>query len=309
MSRQKPLYWKNKLNVKIGEIPVDQMSDPAILEWMQKVKGGYAIRGNTARIWIAILRSLDQQGPPMTVRGLFYNCENVYQAVEKTLNGYRHVAQQVLAMRRAGIIPYDFVSDSTRWVRKPKTYSGGLRSFLEEGTRGYRGALWATQKDYVEVWCEKDAIAGILSDVTSTWDVPLLVVRGFSSETFLYNAAETIRAQGKPAHLFYFGDYDKNGLRISADIQRKLKSFGAVVDFQRVTVNDWQIDEWHLPTRPAKDGVWGDCVEVDAVPANKLRELVTDCIKRHIDEHAYQEELRIENLERQTLESIMWNVN
>jgi hypothetical protein len=266
------------------------------------------------------MRSLDQQGPPMTVRGLFYNCENVHHVVSKTEAGYDQVANQVLAMRRAGVLPYAFVADHTRWVRKPTTYTG-LQSYFEHGRKAYRRALWDQQQDYVEVWCEKDAIAGILSDVTDEWDVPLLVVHGYSSETFAYNAAENIKAQGKPSFIYYFGDWDEYGLNISNDIKNKLLAFGANVLFERVTVLPGQIEALGLPTRPAKPpkrpkngrrarvSKWeGPCVEVDAVPADKLRDLVRGCIVQHIDTQAYQIAMRAEKLERQTLEDVMKNL-
>jgi hypothetical protein len=294
------------VNVTIGKTPVDKMSDTALLEWMQSVKGGYTLRGDTARIWIAILRSLDQQGPPMTVRGLFYNCENRYHVVSKSEKGYDQVAKQVLAMRRSGAIPYSFVADNARWVRKPESYTG-LQSFFEHGRKAYRRALWDNQQDYVEIWAEKDAIAGILHDVTEEWDVPLYVVHGYASETYMYNAAETIKAQSKPAFIYYFGDWDKHGVAISNDIERKLKGFGAVVFFERVTVLPWQIKAYQLPTRPAKDAGWGDCVEVDAVPANTLREMAREVIHLHIDEQSYQEILKTEKLEKETLDQVINN--
>ena len=251
------------MNASISNTPFGNLNDAALLEWIQSVKGGYALRGKTARIWQAILRSLDQQGPLMTVRGLFYNCENVYHVVAKSEGGYEQVAKQVLAMRRAGVIPYSYISDSTRWVRKPESYTDML-AYLEHGRKAYRRALWDNQSHYVEIWCEKDTIAGILSDITKEWEVPLLVVRGYSSDTFIYNAAENIKAQRKPPFIYYFGDWDKHGVNISNDIERKLNGFGANVSFERVTVLPWQIEDWQLPTRPTKDVGWGDCVEVDA---------------------------------------------
>lgn len=297
------------MNVTIGEHHVDQLSDGDLVRWFNTQTGGYRLRDDTAAIWVAIMRSLDQQGPPMTVRGLFYACENVHHVVPKTEAGYRQVAYHVLQMRRRGALPYDFVADHTRWVRKPQSYSG-LRAYLEHGRRAYRRALWDNQDAYVELWCEKDAVAGILSDVTGEWDVPLLVVRGYSSETFAYNAAETIKSKANPVYLYYFGDYDPSGLNIAQDIQRKLEGFGAWFTFERVAVTREQIEDWHLPTRPPKPTDkrakgWRDqCVEIDAIPANQLRELAEQCIRQHMDNDAYAETVRTEELERQTLANL-----
>jgi len=286
--------------------PTENISNPDLLAILQSTKGGYALRNKTARIWLAIIRSLDQQGPPMTVRGLFYNCENVHHVVSKSEAGYNQVAKQVLAMRRAGVLPYGWIADNTRWVRKPDTYAG-LQAYFEHGRKAYRRALWDNQKDYVEIWCEKDAIAGILNEITDEWDVPLYVIKGYSSETFVYNAAEHIKTIGKPTFIYYFGDWDKHGVNISRDIERKLRGFGARFYFERVAVLPQQITEWKLPTRPGKDAGWGDCVEVDAIPADMLRDLAKFCIKAHIDDQVYQAAMRAEELERITLQQIQDN--
>jgi hypothetical protein len=294
-------------SVEIGDRSVSEFTDRELIAWMQNEKGGYKLRESVASIWVAIFRSLDQQGPPMTVRGLFYNCENVHHVVTKSEAGYRQAQHQVLEMRRAGVLPYNFISDSTRWIRKPQTFSG-LKAYFEHGRKAYRRALWDNQNSYVQVWCEKDAIAGILHEITTEWDVPLLVVRGYTSETFAYTAAEDIKSQNKPAYAYYFGDWDKHGVQISNDIKRKLIEFGADTHFERVAVLPEQIADWKLPTRPTKDPGWGECVEVDAIPANRLRELVEDCILRHIDQNEYQKTLRIEELERKSLETILNNM-
>jgi hypothetical protein len=53
-----------------------------------------------------------------------------------------------------------------------------------------------------------------------------------------------------------------------------------------------QVEEWNLPTRPtkltdtrAKRFGSATSVELDAIPADKLRQLVRACIERHVDKH------------------------
>jgi len=292
--------------ITIGGEPIESWSDERLYSWMQEKKGGYALRPTTAALWVAIMRSLDKIGTPMTVRGLFYQLASVWNLIPKTEQGYVTAAKQILSMRRAGVLPYSFIADNTRWVRRPDTYSG-LSAYFEHGRRAYRRAIWDNQRDYVEIWCEKDAVAGLISDVTNEWDVPLMVIRGYSSETFAYNAAEAIKAQGKPAYVYYFGDHDRSGVQIAKDIERKLKRFGAQVNFERVAILEWQIEAYNLPTRPGKDDGFGDCVEIDALPANLFRQMVKHCILRHIDQAAYDAAIETERLERETLETIANN--
>src|SRR4051794_2482053 len=102
----------------------------------------------------AILGAFEDTGKPVTVRQMFYLL-SVRGEVIKEERGCRKVQRQLLAMRREGLVPYSWISDNTRWMRKPATYES-LSDFLERSARYYRQDLWVRSRDYVEVWCEKD---------------------------------------------------------------------------------------------------------------------------------------------------------
>lgn len=245
---------------------------------------------------------------PMTVRQVFYRA-TVAGVVEKTEAGYKQtVGRQLVQMRMQGEIPFTWISDSTRWMRKPHTHSS-LESAIEWTAQTYRRALWDDQAVYVEIWTEKDALAGVLLEETRQWDVPLMVSRGFASVTYLYEAAETIKAARKPAYLYYFGDHDPSGVVIDRTIERRLRQFApdAEIHFERVAVTERQIAEWDLPTRPTKktdsraQSFEGDSVEVDAIVPARLRELVHECIVQHVDQHALDVTQAAEESERKIL--------
>jgi len=145
---------------------------------------------------------------------------------------------------------------------------------------------------YVEIWCEKDALAGVLMEETQTYDVPLMVARGYASLSFLHSAAMAIEAKDKPAYIYHFGDYDPSGVDAARDIEAKLRRYapGAEIHFERPAVTREQIEQWNLPTRPTKQTdtrakKFGSAtsVELDAIPARRLRDLVRECIERHVD--------------------------
>ena len=87
-------------------------------------------------------------------------------------------------MRRAGELPYDWLADNTRWMRKPSTFNG-VEEALRDTASLYRKALWTDADAYVEIWLEKDALAGVVYPVTGLYDVPLMVARGYASLSFL----------------------------------------------------------------------------------------------------------------------------
>jgi hypothetical protein len=264
----------------------------------------------TQEIRTAILRVLETERPA-TCRSVFYRLVS-WGAIDKTEAEYKGTVIRLLSrMRLDGTLPWHWIADGTRRRHKPHTF-GGLAAMLEYSQETYRRSLWDDQREYVEIWCEKDAIVGVLEQVTWDWDVPLLPCKGYPSLTYLHEAAGQIAAVGKPAHLYYFGDRDPSGVDIDKNVERRLRQFApnADITFTRVAVLESQIEELALPTRPTKNTdsrsktFEGESVEVDAIPPSKLREMARACIMRHIDTAAWNALKRTETLERETLASI-----
>ena len=250
---------------------------------------------------------------PMTVRQCFYALSSVQRLIPKTEAAYKGIVIRLLTqLRRSGEVPYSWISDNTRWMRKPRSYAG-LQDFLEQTARFYRRDLWAGADVYLEIWCEKDALAGVILEETAAYDVPLMVSRGFSSDTYLQSAAQAIAAQEKPAFIYHFGDHDPSGVWIAKKTEEGLRLHAgpdAEITFERIAVTPEQIAEWSLPSRPTKrEGnthartFKGESVELDAIPARRLRELVRDCIERHINRNHLHTLKAAEDSERQLIES------
>jgi hypothetical protein len=75
--------------------------------------------------------------------------------IDKTEPDFKVVQRCLADMRRSGILPFNYIADSTRWIRKPTTHSD-IEAFLFDAWQYYRRAIWDSQADYVEVWMEKD---------------------------------------------------------------------------------------------------------------------------------------------------------
>jgi hypothetical protein len=236
------------------------------------------------------IRTLLTEDHPQTVRQVFY-AMTVRGIIHKLEIEYKRTVGRLLTdMRELGEIPFEFIADNTRWMRKPATFVG-LDQCLNNTSRFYRRDLWAAMPVYVEVWCEKDALAGVLMEETEVYDVPLMVAKGYASLSFLHGAAKTIEAKGKPAYVYHLGDLDPSGLDAARDIEAKLRRYApnAKIHFEHVAVTREQVERWKLPTRPTKSTdprakkFEGSSVELDAIPARDLRALVRECIERHID--------------------------
>lgn len=229
--------------------------------------------------------------------------------VPKTEAAYRTVGSRLLKLRRSRRVPYDSIADGTRWQIRPRSHDD-LKDALNDTSLAYRRALWNHQEVDVAFFTEKDAITGVISPVTTQWDVPLGVLRGYSSETFAYEMAAAFSGTRRPLFVYQLGDHDPSGVGAWNDFKGKVGAFmsemdpGAEVTFERIAVTPEQIVEMNLPTRPTKQsdtrakGFAGESVEVDAIPATVLRQLVTEAIEGHIDQHSLGVTKLVEEQER-----------
>jgi hypothetical protein len=257
----------------------------------------------------AILEELEADNP-QTVRGLFYRLVS-RGAIDKTESEYKHtVGRLVTEMRRDGSLPYEYLADPTRWMRKPTTFSSAKQA-LQRTARTYRQALWDRALVVPEIWSEKDAITGVLVEETYPYDVALMPCRGYPSVSFLHAAAETMYERNEEEQrtaIYYFGDHDPSGVDIDRyivdgigqsllaltggwEFDDAADAFDKYAVFKRVAVLPRQIADLKLPTRPTKrrsrdyraKGFVGDSVEVDAIPAHTLRAICRASIERHVD--------------------------
>lgn len=246
----------------------------------------------------ADLAAIVMEAAPMTVRQVYYQAVT-RGLIDKTEQAYKGICRLLTMMRRDGSLPYECIADNTRWMRKPTTY-GSVEDFLTETARLYRRQVWADIDCRVEVWLEKEALAGVLVDVTANWDVPLMVTRGYPSLSYLHGAGEAIAAAGIETFIYYFGDRDPSGADIARHVAEGLDEFSGdtPINFEQVAVTEKQIIELDLPTRPTKktdsrSKAWrGESVEVDAIHPDELRYLAESCIRQHLPE-GHLLELRI----------------
>ena len=107
---------------------------------------------------------------------------------------------------------------------------------------------------------------------------------GFSSLSFVHQAAEQHNSSddNRPLVVLYIGDYDPAGVLIDQSLQKELRQHlrsTIPLEFVRVGINEEQIDEYDLPTKPREASDKRSqhvkyTVEAEAMPAHILRELL-----------------------------------
>src|SRR4051812_10270061 len=96
------------------------------------------------------IRKVLEVDHPQTVRQIFYAL-TVLGVIKKAEEEYqRTVIRLLVEMREKGKIPFGWIADNTRWMRKPSTFTG-LEQCLKSTEHFYRRNLWAAMPVYVEV--------------------------------------------------------------------------------------------------------------------------------------------------------------
>lgn len=275
---------------------------------------------------IAVSRSiLSQSDDSMTLRQLYYRFVAM-DLIDNKQSQYQYLGEAVKEARLDGRIPWDAIEDRTRstdggdhdLVDVEDRFETNFEWFKQTPDR-YRMPRWKGQPHYVEVWVEKEALAGVFASVCEDLNVVSFPNRGYTSVTLLKEAAERIRDQTrkkvppmgrrKQAHILYFGDFDPSGQDIERNIREKLQgTFGVSVDVERKALTREQIDRFKLPPQPAKrsDSRYDDfvkehgdmAVELDALPPDELRDLIRESVSEYFDQEYYQTEVLPKQRER-----------
>jgi len=241
----------------------------------------------------------------ITIRQLHYRLVAI--GMTNDLNHYKRVVSAMTRARWNKIISMDVFIDRERTMfGKTEDETKDLCYEIKYGKaqvnawmNTYNLNIWSNQENYVEVGVEKKALQGIFEDPCKSMDVGLAAFKGYSSITFLHQAAQrfnTAIANGKNPIILYFGDYDPSGLDIPRSIKDNLNRLGSNVEIRRIALNYDQIQNMDLPGVPVKqsdsranDWSGGDVVECDAIEPSTLAELCRNAIEECFNQELYCE--------------------
>lgn len=256
---------------------------------------------------------------PITVRGAFYQAVNRGLVPKDETKGYRLVQRRLLKLRESLDIPYGWITDGSRTVYGHARYRDA-DDFARTVKTRYRQDYWSEADEYVEIWIEKDALAGVVMPVVvDEFGLDLHVTRGFASVTYLQAAAENIMLEDRPVYVYLFTDYDPAGMNIADRVEQELwerAGDDCMVHVERVAVTPEQIQAYNLPTRPTKqsrrksptyyEAAHGDVsVELDAMPPDVLRDTIRERIERHMDPWRLEQMRMVEREERDGLARLL----
>ncbi len=226
---------------------------------------------------------------PLHVRQVAYQAV-VHGLIAKTESEMHDTVGRLLTrMREDGTIPFEWIAESGRPVREPPVWESAAEA-LAWLAEAYRRDPWQGQAHYVEVWIEKEGLVSVVKPETDRYAVRVLPVKGDSSVTAMHEAARRFPTD-REVHVLYFGDWDPVGEDILRVLEEKLVRYRApAFTLTRMALTPEQVATYQLPTRPTKRrrgmrnaAFEGDSVELDALPAEVLRQLVEEAIAPHVD--------------------------
>lgn len=252
-----------------------------------------------------IIESFQAQGYRMTLRQLYYQfvTRNLIRNEEKS---YKRLASIVSDGRLAGLIDWDAIEDRGRTPSVPSHYNGlrHIMQVINNAAEGYTLDKWEGQDTYVELWVEKQALAGVLEPLAEKYHVTLMVNKGYSSQSAMYESANRFignmeKMRDGLVHreglLLYLGDHDPSGEDMVRDIAERMRLFGVgpLFSVEKVALTTAQVRQYNPPPNPAKvsDPRAGGYIaqhgrsswEVDALDPPVLVQLISAAIERVID--------------------------
>jgi hypothetical protein len=261
-----------------------------IAEVRSRPKKARKPQARTQILWDAISAIADEY-ERMTIRQLFYQLVSRGE-VEKTEPAYKRVVAASGQMRIAGVLPYGKIADGSRQRRRVAQWSGP-RILMEQAVAQYRKDYWLHQPEHIEVWCEKDALSGVLMPICEAYGVHYVATRGNPSITLIYESAMDMFRHSQPDTIIYLGDHDASGRGMSDRLEDQFAQHDLDLTVDRVAVNPDQITRYNLPTRWGKQSdsqqakfaaKYGNAsVEVDALPPDVLTGIVSEAITSRID--------------------------
>ena len=194
-----------------------------------------------------ILEEYRNDGYVLTLRQLYY------QLVSKDIipnndREYAKLSNILKKGRMAGIVDWSAIEDRVR-VPKLPYWVRDVQHAIQDTIEQYRVDRMQGQQRNIEIWVEKDALSNVLFRVTSKYHIRLMVNRGYSSISAMYDAHRRLRSGDV---ILYFGDHDPSGKDMVRDIRERMEEFGREVDVRPVALTMEQIRRFNPPPNPAK---------------------------------------------------------
>ena len=249
-----------------------------------------------------IVEEYRRQSFILTLRQLYYQLVS-RDVIPNDQKEYAKLSILLTKGRMAGIVDWAAIEDRGRTPKLPFAITGVTHA-LEVISDQYRINRQDGQENYIEVWVEKDALSNVFARVTEPYHIRLMVNKGYSSSSAMYEAANRFkkawRKDSQSGILLYFGDHDASGKDMVRDVEDRLREMGVQhLEVINPALTMEQVNEYDPPENPAKqtdprakwyiDKYGESSWELDALPPQALMQIIRDNVVKHMDLDVFKE--------------------
>lgn len=262
-----------------------------------------------------IMQEYDDQGYELTLRQLYYQFV-ARGLIENSIRSYKNLGAIINDGRMAGMVDWDHIVDRTRSLQGLSTQHSPS-SALHRASYHYREDKWINQPNHIEVWVEKEALAGVVWEACRGLQLDYFAAKGYASASSIYAAAQRFhraKRQGKKIIIFYLGDFDPSGLDMDRDIRDRLSLMRADVRLERIALTWEQVQHYDPPPNPAKTtdsraadyiATYGDeSWELDALEPAVLVKLIRDAVEQVRDDDLWVDAEAAETQNKRIIEAV-----
>lgn len=206
----------------------------------------------------------EYNGQRLTARQVYYRLVAA-DIIPNNDKSYKRLTSLLTDARYAGLVDWDIIEDRGRVPQGVQEWSS-IQEIVSAAMHGFCLPRWEGQDNYVEVWVEKQALAGVLWPICRKWHTTLMVNKGYSSASAMKESADRImeacgqerrvacdncdaegepnergwcdecltpwtpKASAEPGHrtpyVLYLGDHDPSGEDMVRDVETRLVEFG-----------------------------------------------------------------------------------
>jgi len=225
---------------------------------------------------------------PLSVRAVYYRLLGTGRYAKGAGLADR-VSEHVSNARRAGVIEWEAIADSTAERLGSRSWSDE-RDWLDDArswAEGFRLDRQDGQQQRLLVWCEAKGMAPMLSGAADEYGIDVLSGSGYDSTTIRHEVGESTWELDVPLVVLHVGDLDPDGRAIyhaaAEDVIAWAEAGGGEAEFVRLAVTPEQVAALDLPDDPTHAG-W---VQAEAIAPDQMTALVREAIAARLDEDVF----------------------
>lgn len=280
----------------------------------------------------AIMKILDEMKNywPLSDRQIHYRLLNNPPLIhaKKPNSGYRNdrasyqaLCELLTRARLNGYISWNAIADPTRPVTEWSVYPSVepfIKKQMDKFLQGYWRDYTKSQPHHIEIIGEKNTIHSIIKPVAMEFCIPVTIGRGYSSLEPRYKLFKRYdQSKKNKLVLLILSDHDPDGHEIAQSFCRSMRDDFDIENIHpiRVALTREQVDELELPPimqakktssnyKKFHDKHGDDVFELEAVPPEKLQQILREAILSVIDTDALNREREQENNDRFEIQAV-----